>query len=188
MTSYDAWDASKLVGTISGENGFRDSIPTGVAFGGNTFGLAVSAAKGSFGTSNVVIADSGSDDSAGSLIYFSNTKDGVGVTNSTQAQGVTIGTILNDSIVIAAHANNGNGSTAQDPLTSVLYSEAGSAGGSADYAITDPAVTGGTYSFSGSTSQPLTVAAIFKPIPEPVVLTLVGLGGLIISFGRGRRR
>ena len=206
LSSYDASTASKLVVTISNEDGFGDSPPTGVSFGGTDFDLAVfdtnsiqqvsiyyldaSAVGGTFGTGDLVIQGSGSDDFAGAFLALSGTADGLADWNSSQAASVTIDTTVDGSIVIAAIANNNAGATAQSPLTSVLDSDAGSAGGGAGYAITDPAVSGGTYSFTGSSSRPVTAAVVFEPasveVPEPASLA-TGLFGLTLIAARRRK-
>jgi len=211
LASYDASAASKLVVTISSEDGFGDHLPTGVSFDGDAMTLAVTdnnsiqhawmyyldavAAGGSFGTGDLVVEGSSDDDFTGALLALSGTMDGVADTNSASGQSVTIDTTLDGSIVVAAHVNNGSGATAQSPLTSILDSDAGSAGGGAGYAITDPAVTGGSYSFTGSTSRPLTVAAVFEPsaedegvIPEPTTLLIWTLLAVLGVGLRWRRR
>ncbi|MCH7228908.1 hypothetical protein [Haloferula sp. A504] len=200
LSSFDASSASKVVVTISGEDGFGDSLPTGVSFNGDSFTLAVtdtnaiqqtwiyyldaSDAGGTFGTGNLVIDGSGSDDFAASWLFLSGTADGVGATNSAQSQTVSLTTTANDSFVVASHANNGSSGTAQSPLTVLLDGPAGSAGGGSGYA-TIATAGAGTYEFTGGSSRPVTVAAEFTVIPEPSIALLGGLG--VLGLLRRRR-
>lgn len=195
LSGYDASTSSKIVVTISGEDGFGDSLPTGVSFGSDAFTLAITAensiqqawiyyldastAGGTFGTEDLVIDGSGTDDFLASYMFLSGTADGVGATNSASSQTISLTTTANDSFVVAAHANNGNSATAQSPLTVLADGDAGSAGGGSGYATVATAGTG-SYSFTGGSSRPVTVAAEFTVVPEPSAALLGAIGSLLL--------
>jgi hypothetical protein len=139
----------------------------------------------------VVNIDSGLNGVGVSLLAISGTASGVALTNSNTGQSTTLTTVLADTFVVASHANNGSGATAQSPLTPLLDAEVGSAGGGSGYAyIASPGLV--TLSFTGSTTRPVTVAAAFEPdiiIPEPTTLLVwTLLAGLGIGCGWWRRK
>ena len=126
----------------------------------------------------VVNIDSGLNGIGVSLLAVSGTAPGVAMTNSNTGQSTTLTTVLADTFVVASHANNGSGATAQSPLTPLLDADVGSAGGGSGYAyIASPGLV--TLSFTGSTNRPVTAAAGFAPqpvvIPEPMTMLAVGL-------------
>jgi hypothetical protein len=180
LSGFDASGASKIVFTLSDEDGFGDGDVSGVTFGDDAMDLAVSANNsnlqqarvyyldassvdgGSFGVGDLVINGEGSNDLGGSWLFLSGTVDGVGPTNSSLTQSVNLTTLVDNSFVVAAHANNGNSGTAQSPLTPLLDGDVGSAGGGSGYA-TIATAGAGDYSFTGSTARPITVAAAFEP-------------------------
>ena len=200
VSSFDASSASKIAVTISTETGFGDTLQTGVSFGANSdaFTLATSgfngiqnafiyyldasdATGGSFGTGDIVIngASGDSNDFAVSWLFLSGTADGIGASNSALNQTVSLTTTAADSFVVAAHANNGNSGLAQSPLTALLNGDAGSAGGGSGYAtIASPSTA--DYSFTGSTSRPVTLAVEFTAIPEPSAALLGAIGFLVL--------
>ncbi|MCH7228907.1 sialate O-acetylesterase [Haloferula sp. A504] len=177
LVGFDATGATKLVATISDEDGFGDSLPTGLTFDSVPMTPVITANNGiqhtwiyyldasavpggAFGVGDLVVLGSGSNDLAGSLFAFSGTADGAGASASSPTQSVDLTTTADGSVVVAAHANNGGGATAQAPLTPLLDGDAGSAGGGSGHAIVGPAGTG-AYSFTGSNSRPVTIAAEF---------------------------
>jgi len=111
----------------------------------------------------VVNIDSGLNGIGVSLLAVSGTAPGVAMTNSNTGQSTTLTTVLADTFVVASHANNGSGATAQSPLTPAY--------------IASPGLV--TLSFTGSTNRPVTAAAGFAPqpvvIPEPMTMLAVGL-------------
>lgn len=200
LSSFDASSASKIVFTMSTEVGFGDTAFSSVTFGGNALVPAIAAVNstnsiqqtsiyyldassvsgGSFGTGDLVINGSGSNDFGVSWIFLSGTADGVGPTNSaTNSLTVSLTTTLDNSFVVASHASNGSSGTAQSPLTALLDGDVGSAGGGSGYATITTAGSG-SYSFAGSTSRPVTVVAAFAPIPEPATALLGSLGALLL--------
>jgi hypothetical protein len=206
LSSFDASGASKIVFTLSDERGAGDGVVSGVTFGGDAMTLAISGLNsnlqdariyyldassvggGSFGTGDLVVTGPGANDMGGSWIFLSGTADGVGPTNSALAQSVGLTTTVDGSFVVASHANNGaSGLAGGDLTTALLNADVGSAGGGSGYA-TIATAGAGTYSFTGSTSRPVTVAAAFEmaPIPEPTTTALLGLGGLALL--RRRRK
>ena len=200
VSSFDASSASKIAVTISSEVGFGDTAQTGVSFGTNSdaFDLAISAndgitfayiyyldassaTGGSFGTGDIVIngASGDSNDFAVSWLFLSGTADGIGASNSALNQTVSLTTTAADSFVVAAHTNNGSSGAAQSPLTALLNGDAGSAGGGSGYAtIASPSTA--DYSFTGSTSRPVTLAVEFTAIPEPSAALLGAIGFLVL--------
>ncbi|MFT5883191.1 MAG: hypothetical protein ACI9FG_001704 [Crocinitomicaceae bacterium] len=206
LSSFDASGASKIVFTFSDETGAGDGAISGVTFGGAAMTLAVSGYNsnlqlaqvyyidassvggGAFGTGDIVVTGPGSNDMGGSWLFLSGTADGVGSTNSALAQSVGLTTSVGGSFVVASHANNGaSGLAGGDLTTALLNADVGSAGGGSGYATITTAGAG-TYSFTGSTSRPVTVAAAFAPaaIPEPTTTALLGLGGLALILRRRR--
>jgi hypothetical protein len=200
LSSFDASTASKVVFTLSDELGSGDTLPTSITFGGVAMTLAVgnnnsiqhariyyldasSVGGGTFGTGDLVVTGTGSNDFAGSWLFLAGTADGVGPTNSSLTQSVSLTTVTDGSWVVASHANNGTSGTAQSPLTVLLDGDAGSAGGGSGYAEIATGAAG-TYSFTGSTSRPVTMAAAFQAVPEPSTTALLGLGGLALIMRR----
>jgi hypothetical protein len=203
LSSFNASTASKVVFTLSDEAGSGDDAISGVTFGGVALTLAVegingnqqyagiyyldasSAGGGAFGTGDLVVTGSGNNDFGGSWIFLSGTADGVGPTNSALAQSVGLTTLVDGSFVVASHANNGNSGTAQSPMTVLLDSDVGSAGGGSGYA-TIATAGAGSYSFTGSNDRPMTVAVAFAPVPEPSTTALLGLGGFALILRRSK--
>jgi len=194
VSSFDASSASKIAVTISTETGFGDTLQTGVSFGANSdaFTLATSgsndiqnafiyyldasdATGGSFGTGDIAITGTGSNDFAVSWLFLSGTANDFGASNSDTSNAVSLTTTADNSFVVAAHANNGVGaqSTAQSPLTALLNGEAGSASGGSGYATIASSGTTQNYSFTGSTSRPVTLAVEFTAVPEPSSYALI---------------
>jgi len=196
VSSFDASSASKIAVTISTETGFGDTLQTGVSFGANSdaFTLATSgfndiqnafiyyldasdATGGSFGTGDIVIngASGTSNDFAVSWLFLSGTANDFGASNSDTSNAVSLTTTADNSFVVAAHANNGAGaqSTAQSPLTALLNGDAGSASGGSGYATIASSGTTQNYSFTGSTSRPVTLAVEFTAVPEPSSYALI---------------
>lgn len=195
LSSFDASSASKIVFTVSTEFGFGDDPLSSVTFDGVAFTLAVNGANsiqnasiyyldattagGSFGTGDLVVNGSGDNDYGVSWMFLSGTIDGVGPVNSATSQTVSLTTVADGSFVVASHANNGNSGAAQSPLTALLNADVGSAGGGSGYTTVDTAGSG-NYSFTGSTSRPVTVAAAFAPVPEPTAALLGAIGSLLL--------
>jgi hypothetical protein len=202
LTSFNASTASKIVLTLSDEDGSGDTVPTGFSFGGVAMTLAVShnnsiqqtkiyyldasnpLVGGTFGTGDLVVNGTGTNDYGVSWLFLSGTADGVGPTNISTTQSVSLTTVVNGSWVIASTANNNASGTPQSPLTALLNGDVGSAGGGSGYA--EIATAGaGTYSFTDGTGRPVTVAAAFAPIPEPSAALLGALG--LLALLRRRR-
>jgi ketosteroid isomerase-like protein len=205
LSGYDASAASKLVVTVSDEFGFGDSLISGVEFGGVAFELDSDATGansiqqvyifyldatdvgGTFGTGDLVVTGSGSNDFAASFLALSGTADDFSDANVATSQSVTVDVASDGSFVVAAHANNNSGATAQSPLTPLLNGPAGSAGGGSGYAVVDEGLSQ-TFSFTGGSSRPVTTAMVFEPfvVPEPASLA-TGLFGMTLIIARRRK-
>ncbi len=188
VTNFNPGSATKLVATVSTEDGFGDTLHDGITYDSVDMTLAITANNdiqntwiyyldasdmpgGTFPVGELVINGSGDNDLGGSLIALAGADAGVAATNAATAASVTLTTEVDGACVVAAHANNDSGATAQPPLTPLLDAEVGSCGGGSGFAIIESAglVTNNFL----STSRPVTVAAAFVPIPPPAGTVIV---------------
>mgnify|MGYP005846224917 CR=1 FL=1 len=84
------------------------------------------------------------------------------VTASSPGQSVDITTAEANSLIVASQANNGTSGTAQAPFTPLFDGATGSGGGGSGY-LNLAAVNPYTAEITGSTNNPVTVAAAFAP-------------------------
>jgi len=201
LPGFDPNGTDKLVVTASAEKfgaGGGSGIITGMTYNGSSLSEAVQhnnsiQRTGIFyldspGTAgDLVVNFDGRHNGVGvSLLALSGTASGVAVTNSNTGQSTSLTTSMDDTFVVASHANNGNGATAQSPMTPLFDGPVGSAGGGSGYASVASAGPV-TLSFSGSTTRPVTVAAGFDPSavgpppPSPEVILSTELTGRTVS-------
>ncbi len=201
LSGFDPSGSDKLVVTISGERGGAVSNPiiTSVTYGGVAMTEAIQAIDpldsqrtGIFFLDNPTAAGDLFIDVSSrlngvgvSLLALSGTEPGVALTNGSDGQSTSLTTLVDDTFLVASHVNNGNGATAQPPLTPLLNDAVGSAGGGSGFQNV-PTAGLVTPTFTDNTIRPVTVAAAFEPagvIPEPGSVAIwSGLGLFLAGF------
>jgi len=199
LSGFDPVGAGKLVVTLSAEGSGGTRTVSSVTYAGDALSEAIQQnySTGSQTTAiyyldhpasvgDLVVTFSGKTNGIGvSLIALSNVATGVSVVNGSDGLSVALTTTEADSFVVAAHANNGSGATAQSPLTALFDGPVGSAGGGSGYHLF--ASTGLVKpTFTGSTARPVTVAAAFVSLPDttpPIVLNISDdrMGGPVVK-------
>ena len=102
-------------------------------------------------------------------VSLSGTAPGVAATAGNAATSVSITPVAADSFVFAGYVDNGNGgASANSPLATIYGGTIGSAKGTAGYH--NQVSTAATYTFTGTSTTPRSVAAAFSPASPATVV------------------
>jgi hypothetical protein len=180
--SFDAGaSADKLVVELSSE---KSGEAYSVSYNGDAMTLAIAGDTGrsadiwyldnphTGGAANIVVDMSGVGVVNGvgiAAVSLSGTAPGVAATAVNFATSVSITPVEADSFVVAGYVDNGNGGAIADsPLIHIYGGTIGSAKGAAG--CHKQVSTATTYTFSGSSTTPRSVAAAFSPASPATVV------------------
>ena len=135
LGSFDATSSDKLIVAFSSENA---GTVQGITYGGVAMTEAIFTSystgtqfTGIFyldhpaGNGDLVFDFTGGNGVGGSLMAVSGTAAGFGATNSGDGQTISLTTTAGNSLVVASHANNGDGAIAQSPPTGPTMTSTG---------------------------------------------------------------
>lgn len=174
LSGFDASASDKLVLTVSSEGQGGTKTITGVTYAGMLLHEAVQATHtdGSQTTAiyyvdepatagDIVVNWSGTVNGTGiAALALSGTAPGVALSNGSDGTSVALTTTVDDTFAVASFVANSGATGVAAPLTELYAADVGSAGGAAGYRNV-PTAGATTFSFTGSSSRPVSVAAGF---------------------------